>query len=408
MKKLSVHLKNLVIVYFNTYLIIMVASYAMTGISRDEADILRMHSLLLLPAYLYLIRTRIHHLLPFILAHLLAVAPILIYALPGNIYGMVIMGAAIAIFVFHSFVLKLTDTKNETSVGGALVLCGAMTVGYFCADIQGFEIGPLVHPYLMGAAAAMILLFFIDMHTRNVDSTLNNVNEMLNQPAQKIRRFNNKILIYFVAATAVFVILALVFRLDRVIVAVGNALLWIIRFLVSLIPHGQTVREESSIIAEESSKASGDTIQLVGGEAAAIWEFLEMIVTIAVFAALIIGLLYGLYRFYKWFYSRKMGEVVADEYEESSVYMEKEEKAVRRREPILERFRMTNEKRIRRMYRKRLEEPMKKEQIHPSDAPGEILQILPSEELKTLTPLYEKARYSQNPISKEELKKAGG
>ena len=91
MKKLSVHLKNLVIVYFNTYLIIMVASYAMTGISRDAADILRMHSLLLLPAYLYLIRTRIHHLLPFILAHLLAAVPILIYALPGNIYGMVIM-----------------------------------------------------------------------------------------------------------------------------------------------------------------------------------------------------------------------------------------------------------------------------------------------------------------------------
>ena len=46
------------------------------------------------------------------------------------------------------------------------------------------------------------------MHTRNVNNTLTNINEMLNQPEQKIRRSNNRILLMFLVGTAVFALIA--------------------------------------------------------------------------------------------------------------------------------------------------------------------------------------------------------
>lgn len=408
-KGLRAHLKNLSITYFNTYLIIAAATYAMVAVSKDTADILRMHVLMALPLYLYIIRRCITHLVPFFLAHALAVLPVLIYLLPGDLVGTVIISAAVAIFIFYSFAMRLTDVKNETTLGGLIVLCSAMAVGYFCADIPGLSIGPLIQPYLMIVSAVVLAVFFVNMHAKNVDSTLNNVNEMLNQPAQKIRKFNNRILLYFIAGTIVFVILALVFRLDQAVIAVGQALLWVVRFLVSLIPKGSAPAEESFAPEETPTGGGSEPLALPDGETGVIWLYLEKIVVVAAIAAIIALVVYGLYRFYKWFYSRKIDTVTADEYEETSVYMEKKERTGGKKSSFWENLRPTNEKRVRRLYRKRLQEPMRKqEKIRPSDSPMEILEKMPSQELETLTPIYEKARYSQEPISKEELKRVGG
>ena len=48
----------------------------------------------------------------------------------------------------------------------------------------------------------------------------------------------------------------------------------------------------------------------------------------------------------------------------------------------------------------------KQEIIKVSDSPKEILEKMPSEGLENLTELYEKARYSNQPITKEEVKRA--
>lgn len=46
------------------------------------------------------------------------------------------------------------------------------------------------------------------------------------------------------------------------------------------------------------------------------------------------------------------------------------------------------------------------EVLKVSDSPKEILEKMPSEALEDLTELYEKARYSNVPITKEEVRKA--
>ena len=129
--------------------------------------------------------------------------------------------------------------------------------------------------------------------------------------------------------------------------------------------------------------------------------------TIAVVIALIALTIYALYRFYKWFYSRKPETISFDEFEETSTFMEAKEKASIKRDFFWSRFRLTNEKKIRRIYKKRLEIPMRKQEIiKVSDSPKEILEKMPSEGLENLTELYEKARYSNQPITKEEVKRA--
>lgn len=209
--------------------------------------------------------------------------------------------------------------------------------------------------------------------------------------------------------TAIFVVLALIFKVDRAIVAMGQLILMIIRFLVSLIPKKEPEPGDSTIEEEVIQNNNEDMGELPAAEASPFWEFLEIIMTVAVFVFLICLIIYGLYRFYKWFYSRQLDVVTADEFEETSVYMEKQEKVERKKETLWERLRLSNEKKVRRIYKKRLDAPMKKQElIKISDAPGEILEKMPSEELAALTKVYEKARYSQEPVSKEELKSVGG
>ena len=53
-----------------------------------------------------------------------------------------------------------------------------------------------------------------------------------------------------------------------------------------------------------------------------------------------------------------------------------------------------------------LKKMRKQEIIKVSDSPKEILEKMPSEGLENLTELYEKARYSNQPITKEEVKRA--
>ena len=137
------------------------------------------------------------------------------------------------------------------------------------------------------------------------------------------------------------------------------------------------------------------------------WEFMEYIVMVAVVIALAAVVIYALYRFYKWFYSRKPEVITTDGYEETTTYIELEERDSRKKESFWSRFRLTNDKKVRRIYRKRLEAPMKtQELLKISDSPQEILDKMPSEGLENLTKLYEKARYSNQPITKEEVRKA--
>ncbi|MBQ6240615.1 MAG: DUF4129 domain-containing protein [Firmicutes bacterium] len=432
-RKFFLHLRKIAVLLFQMYIVVILASYIMTAITKDPADIWRMQLLVIPILYLYLIRCKVRNFFLFFLLHLLALLPAAVYIpLLGNptvetIYigglkveyymtwdalgkfGIGIMVLAEVFFIIISAVDHFKGLSDTVGMGGLIVLTLVLTAGYLGADIMQ---NAFIRPYLLGCELAAILVYFEDMHTRNVNNTLTNINEMLNQPEQKIRRSNNRILLMFLVGTAVFALIAVALRLDRVIVWLLQALLAGIRFLVGLIPKKDAPPDETSIPIDSAPEPSGDHEMMPpdGGSTAAIWIYLEYLMTFALIVAIMGLVIYGLYRFYKWFYSRSLKTVHADEFEETTDYIEtKPTERVRRPGSFLERLRLTDEKKVRRMYKKRLAGPMKKgDKVRPSDTPEEILRKLPAEKLDALSEVYERARYSREGITREDVKKAGG
>ena len=409
MKKTTflLHLQNVIVDYFNTYLIIAVLSYVLTVLTQDAMMILKVHLLLILPLYTYCVRQMVWNLFLFSALHISPFVLLFFFQMEQNMIVPMLIGAGILIFVIYSFALRLTQVKHEITIGGVIVLCGAFAAGYFCTEIPQVSMKEELRGYLVAASLVVLLVYFVNLHFKNINTTLSNVNEMLNQPAQKIQKFNQKILFYFILGTGIFIVLALVFHIDRGLLALGQGLLWLIRYLVSLIPKGEAASEESIFQEESMPENTNENMEFEAVGPNPFWEFMEYVVMVAVVIALVAVAIYALYRFYKWFYSRKPEVISTDEYEETTTYIEMEERDSRKKESFWSRFRMTNEKKVRRIYRKRLEAPMKtQELLKISDSPKEILDKMPSEGLENLTKLYEKARYSNQPITKEEVKKA--
>lgn len=401
------HLQNVVVDYFNTYLVIAILSYVLTVLTGDSRMILKVHLLCILPLYTYWVRQTVWNLFLFSALHISPFVLLFFYQMEQNMIVMLLIGAGILIFVVYSFTLRLTQVKHEITTGGVIVLCGAFAAGYFCTEIPQVSMKEELRGYLIIASLMVLLVYFINLHFKNINSTLNNVNDMLNQPAQKIQRFNQKILFYFIVGTGIFILLALVFHVDRGFLALGQGLLWLIRYLIRLIPRGEAVLEESIFLEESMPENTNEDMGFEAVDPNPFWEFMEYIVMVAVVIALAAVVIYALYRFYKWFYSRKPEVITTDGYEETTTYIELEERDSRKKESFWSRFRLTNDKKVRRIYRKRLEAPMKtQELLKISDSPQEILDKMPSEGLENLTKLYEKARYSNQPITKEEVRKA--
>ena len=324
-------------------------------------------------------------------------------------WGLVIMTAAEVVLIIHSFFGRLAGLSENISIGALLVLCAAFAAGYFASDLELIQMGSVLKPYMFGATAAALLIYFGEMHFTNVDETLDNVNEMLNQPEVKIRRFNNRILWVFLAGTAVIAALAVIFRLDKAVIAFFQGLLAVIRFLISLIPEPGNAPSSESFPEESFTPGEKEDWNLEPGEASNFWLFLEYVLIVAVVIAAVAGVIYGLYRFYKWYYSRKPDLVTSDDYEETSTYIEKKSTAFATPGvSLLERLRLSPEKRVRRIYRKRLQTPMRQGELKPSDTPGEILTKLPSEDLEVLSDIYEKARYSEEGVTREDVRKING
>ncbi len=431
-RKFYLHLRKVAVLLFKLYPIIIIACYLMTALTKDPAEIWRMQLLVLSILYLYVIRCTVRNFFLFFLLHAFALIPAAIYIpLLGNPtvesvyiggakveffmtwdalgkFGMGIMILAGAFIIIYSVVDRLKDLSDTTSMGGLIVITLVLTAGYLGAEHMQ---NPFIRPYLLGCELAAIAVYFADMHTRNVNSTLTNINEMLNQPEQKIRRSNNRILLMFLIGTLAFALIAVVLRLDRVIVWTLQALLAGIRFLVSLIPSRDAPPDETSIPVESAPEPdNGGGMMPDGGSTAAIWIYLEYLLTFVMIVAIVGLVIYGLYRFYKWFYSRSVKTVHADEFEETTDFIETQP-TVRTRGigSLFERLRLTDEKKVRRMYKKRLAGPMKKgDKVRPSDTPEEILRKLPAENLEVLSEIYERARYSREGVTREDVKKAGG
>ena len=84
-RKFFLHLRKIAVLLFQMYIVVILASYIMTAITKDPADIWRMQLLVIPILYLYLIRCKVRNFFLFFLLHLLALLPAAVYIpLLGN------------------------------------------------------------------------------------------------------------------------------------------------------------------------------------------------------------------------------------------------------------------------------------------------------------------------------------
>ncbi len=438
----QLHLNNLLLLFFKLYIVIPIVTLAISVVKayyRPEYintaeplyDIFRTHLLLVVPVYLYFFRQHIRNFFLFFLGH--AAAFLILIPLASMqqasaaavgvsetgeaasfaIWMVVFSAPAVLINVGYSVLDRFKELSKQATVGGVIAMGVYYAAVYLALEYLNLGLPTVLKPYYLIAALVTGLAYFIDLHTHNVDETLNNVEEMLNQPAAKIRRTNNRFMGWFAAIMVVLAVLAVVFRLDQAllkfITSAWSLILMGIRAFFSLFNHDAPPSEDS--LPPEDIQPSGrdDMGGLPAGESSPFWEFMSVILIGAVAIGVVAAIIYAAYRFYRWYYTHRVKTVTADEYEETTDYMEESAVKPPKTGSFLDLFRLPNDKKVRKLYYKKLSGPMKEGRVvKPSDTPEEVLVKMPKAGIETLSEVYEKARYSNEEITKEDVKRAGG
>ena len=127
-----------------------------------------------------------------------------------------------------------------------------------------------------------------------------------------------------------------------------------------------------------------------------------MLIVCLISAIILIG--YICYRLYQKFKMDRVEEDVLSDYAETTLFIERVKPEKKERMSLRERLNLPNDRKIRRLFRKRVQHRIKAgDPIRPSQTPREICNTVKAEDLTALTTLYEKARYSDIPITKEDV-----
>ena len=374
-----------------------------------SAQVYFLYGLLVLIPYLVsaLAEEKISGIGLFLLIRIASVIPVVIFA-PDLASKIVFFGLSVIIVIIR--------------IAGRLRDAGTILNSPHFATVLLFAvlyiIGTAVNqPFLMNVnyylAFAYILAVLVYMNFTNLEGYLEVNRDVANVPKRTIGRTNNLMLLGYLALTVVLMLVVPLFGLDRAIRALWQGILALIRLITSR--GGDTEAAESSI-AEETMAASAPQDGMFAEDTPtplwleAFYHALTVMITFIVGAAIIIGLIYAVYRLVKAFYrpAKENGDV------EEFINDTDDRESVSGADGIFGRVREffdpSPNSVIRRAYRRRIRK--EKKDIQETMTPSEIEDAagLPAgDERRVYHELYEKARYSKAGCSTEDvqtLKKA--
>lgn len=371
----------------------------MAALTNDTSLMAPMLGLLVIPALSVLFRRCIRNFVLFFLAHVAMFGVIFLYP---NLLSRVAAGAFIASDMIYIYVRKTSGSNDPMSVAQLVIAFGVALVMYI---VSGQVDITFVRPFIITMFIIHITVYMIYFHELNVQESLEANSESLNQSTRKIGNINNKIIIIYVVIMLILIGAGVLLRMDVVITMIGQLLYAALRFVVRLFAHGGG-SEGSQVPVDVPEASGGDDAVMMNGEANTFmfWLVVEKIVIAVCLIVALIGLGYALYRFYQKFTKDRIEERQTGEYEETTVFVEKAEKVRKERQSLFEYLNLSNEKRVRRLYAKRVQKQIKAgAPVKPSQTVQEIQSVV-QEDLTALSTLYEKARYSNQLITKEEVK----
>ena len=286
---------------------------------------------------------------------------------------------------------------------------------YFHASMD-MSFGLAEYAYISGII--YILLYFLRLY---LDKFLGMSLHLEDNPSSLIRSFrmNSSFILLFLLFLILFIFILNIFFHNDSFNFIGN----ILKYIASLF-FGFFLRFKGETVIQEPESA--DMPSMEGGLAPEIptdnfihhnpasnpvMNTLFYIFQLALYIGIVFIILYMLYKFFKTYMYRNRE---TDDIVEKIEYKEKTEK---RYAPSGAKFRifLSNREKVRKIYQTVISGKLKQNRrivIHQSDTPVEIYHKLSDgsddsrHNLKELTDLYEKARYSAAEISSEEMKSA--
>ena len=358
----------------------------------------------------WLVRLLCRQLWLFVLLHLvLLVLPLLLPILPSlqaDLWPRIILLPSLAILLIRSFYLRLRQDRDQTI--GELTPQAFVILYFLALNLVAirFDLDWVSRSYFyLGILYLMLALF--RWHRASLISQMERFAGMPSQPAARILRFNQFLLLGFALVMLILLFLSPWLRLHDLLPWLGQILLLGIRWLVR---HLQTGAPDETVPEPQPSQEPTDSEpQLpVGPTEPARWLiilqeiFYYLVIILLVLLALAL-IAYLLYRLYRRFYEHKQPQTDQLEALLPNFAGQTRERLSRVRNRLSQQYGQSPEQRIRRHYYRLIDSQIHKGLRYAANlTPRQIADLLDSErypELLGMTELYELARYGPGSCS---------
>ncbi len=252
---------------------------------------------------------------------------------------------------------------------------------------------------ILACTVGYLLLKYLSDSLDNTETFIDDMREVAFMPSQQIRTVNGGILVVYLGITAGIMLLFSALPLGGAANQLGQGVLAVIRWLISLLPGTGSDEDQFDFVDSEIGSSDSETGEIVAGQHWILQLLEKIVVTLVVIAAVaavifLIGAL--VYRLYKGFYQTAEGRTEEREFVLPFV---KEEKIAARRESVRSRWGRDPASKIRRMYRKKIRGKLPKNAEVPQGSTPEeqirLAHLQEKEQAGAFRYFYEKARYGK-------------
>lgn len=401
--KHKVSLHDLFCTYFFSYPFFAVAIYALMTITGNPLNYLLVHAMLWIPGYLYWLRghaDRFPNHGTLVALHL----PIFLMFLPYLLLGWTdtfFVVLPLLLFLFFFSLSMLTTGLHLTITSEPLALFGALFLVLFF-NTQSDDL----RFYLTLTVAILILLYWADLHYTHVDSILDHSSSVLHQDEKSTRRRSHSLFLGACLCTLVIALVSIFLGLDEGLGYLITPILQTAQHLFrQVFPLAEDAEELLPFDDPEWFEPQGRKWweELRNGHESVFWQSMEYLVFL-LFAVLLVLVI-------AWFFRRMRRKYAPSVVSKETAYHEEKDLYVENLTSVKPSVRIkdsSNARKVRRIYQKTVEKKINEGlSITPDKTPGEIRQMVDTPVFNQLTALYERARYTEEPISSQELREVG-
>ena len=379
-----------------------------------EKQVTNPEYLLGIPAILlgYLIIQRYcYHPILYILLHGIFYVPILLISFPNKWYT----GLYITMLILeniHAIHIWIHNTDQPyTEVPWYLFFFVAVL--YIAA--LGFQQVQLAK-YVYYIGIVLLMLHFIRYFIYGISCLFSQSEHTTTMPTQKIMLTNSVLFGFLLLTFLLLTFFARIFELDQLLYVIGDFLIKLFQTVIRLILYLAAVlrllfsSNNSTNDTAEEKEALSQAVQKLPPEPSLFAKILTTVIELAV----IVFIIYLLYRIISYFISLLLIRYASDSdiivpYIQKKETVKKKKKNTPAFSKLKEYFDTGNASKIRRAYRIKIK-GYKNFIYEKNDAPKDIAQKVLKvydEDISELTEVYEKARYSNEDITYEDVQKGG-